>query len=272
MKKELDLQILSLNLAGYAWKVTNVPWKDRLQKVCRYINKKTKNPFIIGLQEVQLAGGKYLEIIREEFPNYQVVLPKGYKQQPKSVVSLMLLNKDMYTTYSVGTFEDLEENLRYNMVTVNALIGKEEYCFRILNVHMPHLCNQNRPIWYQHSRENMRGTFETAIMECAQVYSKDSLIILGDLNANSQDELIQNLVYSYNSPMLEVLDVAEKPQITWANSQVGGKDKLDYILYSKGLLRNTGIRARRTEIDDTTILEGLSDHAMLIGRLIVNAE
>ena len=63
--------------------------------------------------------------------------------------------------------------------------------------------------------------------------------------------------------MLDPVVKEDKNKVTWINQ--GSKNRLDYILYSQGMLCDTGVAAKVTEIDDTTITDKMSDHAMLIG-------
>ena len=103
-----DMELISLNVAGWNWRVSNEKWGDRLKRICEYIKNKMNNPLVIALQEVQLSGGKYLTVLEEQFPDYHIVLPQAYKNQPRSVVSVLLINKNLCESYNVRTLEGLE--------------------------------------------------------------------------------------------------------------------------------------------------------------------
>ena len=210
-------------------------------------------------------------MLREEFPQYEIILPEAYQQQPKSVVAVLLLNKKICTSHSVMTLDKLADSLRYNLVTVTAVIEGDELCFRILNVHLPHLLNDNRPLWYQKSREDLQGKFVSAISAAAETYRKEpdvKFLMLGDMNLKPAAELIQRLVYLPTSPMLDACRKEDRERETWMNPVIGGKGRLDYIFYSNGMLLNTGIGVKRTVVDVGTVLQHVSDHALLIGGIV----
>ena len=99
----MKLGIVSHNVAGWGWRTTGESYEDRFER--GLIDLKAKNCFLTNLQEAQLSGGKYIEVIRKHFPEaeYELILPKAYKNQPKSIVSLMLVKKEYCDSYSVST-------------------------------------------------------------------------------------------------------------------------------------------------------------------------
>lgn len=262
----MERQIISYNMAAWNWKLTLEEWGDRMKRSCEYIINKTSEPMLIGLQEVQLSGGKYLDILKQFFPKYHIILPKAYKGQPKSVISILMIRKDTCDSYSVNKLENLEDSLRYNYVTFN----KDGLCFRVLNVNIPHTCYEDKAGWFQEDRRRLRETFIEKINSMAQTYKNEpdvKFIALGDFNTVPEDSFINDLAYTYiNRPMIDTVAKEDKNKITWNNQ--GAKNRLDYILYSQGMLCDTGLSAKITTIDDTTIVEKLSDHAILIGGLV----
>lgn len=265
-----DMGIVSLNIAGWNWRNTNEKWDKRLKKACLHIKNKTKEPFIIAFQEVQLSGGKYLTVLEEQFPDYHIVLPDAYENQPRSIVSLLLINKRFCKSYNIITLQGLEKSLRYNFVTINTHI--EGLCFRILNIHVPHNCLDDAAEWYKEEREDLRALFIKRVEEVAASYRSEAdlkLIVLGDLNSSPEDIFIKSLAHSYKSPMVETAS-KNRNNATWNDLATGTEKKLDYILYSKGMLCNTGVRAKLTDIDNSVISENLSDHAMLIGGILLS--
>jgi exonuclease III len=266
-----DLELISLNVAGWNWRISNENWENRLRRICSYIKvKKSKsNSLVIALQEVQLSGGKYLSVLEEEFPDYHIILPNGFKKQAKSVMSILLINKKLCKSYNIGTLEDLEDSLRYNFVTINTHI--EGLCFRILNTNVPHNCfnDDNTAEWYKQERIELSELFIKRITELANTYSNEpdmKLIMLGDFNAIPDSEFIESLAYTYiNRPMIDAVKPQFKNSYTWKDYKTNAKSRLDYILYSAGMLCNTCVSAKFTIIDDTTILQELSDHAVVIG-------
>lgn len=260
----MERKIVSLNMAGWAWTITDEAWKERMERTCKYIRNKVADPMVIGLQEVQLSGGKYLETLETCFPDYHIILPKGYNNQPRSVISIMLIRKDICESYSVSTLEDLADSLRYNYVTINTT---DELCFRVLNVNIPHTCYEDRAEWFQQDRQELRAKFIKAVEELADTYSHEQdikFIALGDFNTTPDDTFIEGLAYTFiNRPMADPVLKNDKNKVTWINGD--SRNRLDYILYSNGMICDTGFSAKITEIDNTTIKDKMSDHALLIG-------
>ena len=267
-----DMELVSLNVAGWNWKTSNVRWEKRLNMICDYVKSKMSNPLVIALQEVQLSGGKYLTVLEKQFPNFHIVLPKGYKKQPKSVMSVLLLNKDLCESFSLGILDGLEDSLRYNFVTVNTHI--EGLCFRILNTNVPHnYFNENTAEWYKEEREELRALFIHSIKELAYRYRSEpdlKLVLLGDFNATPESDFIHSIAYANDRTMLDAVKPYNRNTMTWKNHVTNSTSRLDYILYSAGMFCDTGVSVKNTQIDEQTILQDLSDHALLIGKLTLD--
>jgi endonuclease/exonuclease/phosphatase family metal-dependent hydrolase len=89
---------------------------------------------------------------------------------------------------------------------------------------------------------------------------------MGDFNALPDSEFIDSLAYMYNNKsMVDAVKPCFKNTYTWKNYKTNTKNRLDYILYSTGMLCNTGVSAKVTITDDTSILNKLSDHCIVIG-------
>lgn len=260
----MERQIISFNMAGWNWRLSKEKWEDRMKRSCEYILNKTDKPMLIALQEVQLAGGKYLNILKEYFQEYHIVLPPAYNNQPKSVISILLIRKDICESHCVNELDGLEGSLRYNYVTFNTVDG---LCFRVINTNIPHTCYEDKAEWFQKNRRVLREKFIDTIESMAMTYKNEpdvKFIALGDFNTVPDDSFIEGLAYTHiNRPMLDPVVKEDKNKVTWINQ--GSKNRLDYILYSQGMLCDTGVAAKVTEIDDTTITDKMSDHAMLIG-------
>ena len=268
--KNKDMELMSLNVAGWNWRASTEKWEDRLNRICEYIKSKMKNPLLIALQELQLSGGKYLTVLEKHFPDFHIVVPQAYRyqHQPRSVVSVLLINKDLCESFNVRTLTGLGDSLRYNYVHIDT----KGLCFRILNVNVPHNCLENSAEWYREEREALRELFIKKIKQTANTYRSEpdlKLIILGDFNALPNDTFIDSLAYAYNRPMIDPVKKQDKDTPTWRDFSTGARSRIDYILYSTGLF-NTGVSAKLTMIDDSTISNKLSDHALLIGGISVD--
>lgn len=271
MKKEsyINMELLSLNCAGWGWTLTNEKWETRLNKLCDYlITNINDNTLIVALQEVQLGGGKYLSVFEKKFPDYHIVLPYGYHNQKRSVISMLLINKKLTKEVSITTLDDeLEDSLRYNYVTVETEV--EGLCFRVLNVNIPHTSYDNSADWYKNERIALRNKYLEEIKRLSNVYAREpdlKFICLGDFNTLPvEGDFIDSLAYSYDRTMIDAVLPAEKNIITWHNLNTNAKNRLDYILYSVGMLTNTGVKAKFTTVDYYPIHNKFSDHALLIG-------
>jgi exonuclease III len=269
----MELPIVSQNVAGWSWRLSKETYTDRLKRIL--IDLKAKDCFITSLQEVQLSGGKYLSLIREVFPEkeYELILPKAYTNQPKSVVSLMIIKKEYCDSYSVSTLEGLEDSLRYNYVTINTPI--EGLCFRVLNVNVPHntFDYSKTAAWYREKRVELRKRFLQRIKELAETYRREpdlKLVITADMNMSYEDPYIQKLAYSYDSPMLDAVKECDRTKITWNNQLLNGSNRIDYILYSRAVISERGgLKAKYTVVDDTPIVDKKSDHCYLVGGLVL---
>lgn len=262
----MERQIISYNMAGWNWRLTDEAWKSRMQRSFDYIHDRTSGPMLIGLQEVQLCGGKALDTLSQNFPEYHIVLPDKYAEHQRSVISILLIRKDVCDSYSVGKIENMDECLRYNFVTLNTTDG---LCFRVININIPHTCYRDKAEWFQKDRKTLRENCVEAIKALAATYKNEpdvKFIVLGDFNTTPDDPFIEQLAYSWNSPMIDSVEVKDRNKLTWKN--LDSKNRLDYILYSKGMLYDTGLSAKITTIDETTISDKMSDHAMLVGGIL----
>lgn len=263
----MNRQIISYNMAGWNWRISTEKWEDRVRRSCEYIINKMSEPMVIGLQEVQLSGGKYLKVLEEYFPEYHIILPPAFNGQPRSVISILLLRKDICDSYSVNVLDNLEDSLRYNYVTFNTSDG---LCFRVLNTNIPHTCYDDKAEWFQEDRRILREKFIKAIEIMADIYKNEQdvkFIALGDFNTVPEDPFINGLAYTYvNRPMIDAVEKEDKNKITWLNQD--SQNRLDYIFYSRGMLNDTGLSAKFTQIDDSSIINQMSDHAILFGGVV----
>ena len=251
----MKLQVISLNMGGWAWKTSQEDWETRLTRACEYL-RTVDDVFLIALQGVQLSGGKYLNTIKQCLTEYEVVLPRAYRQQPKSCVSLILLNKKLVNSYRQIILEDLEENLRYVFIVVKVTNENETMRFWICNVDVPCFSYGIKSQYYQHMRECMRERFEDNIIEIAKQLKNENFILLGDWGISKQDELIQKLAYLPEAPMCEPI----------IKENMNG---YEHIFYSKRMLFNRGIIINNTKRDPKIQDMMISNHAVLRGGIEV---
>lgn len=92
--------VVSFNVAGWNWKLTKEPFGERLKRACRCIKSEASNAWLVGLSEV-IPGtdGKYIDVIKQEFPNYVVVLPKAYTSSNyRAAINILLINRGTMST------------------------------------------------------------------------------------------------------------------------------------------------------------------------------
>ena len=106
-----EIEFFSLNMAGWKWTATEESWESRLNKECEYIKSKINNTLVIALQEVQLSGGKYLEIFEKHFPDYHIVLPETDPLFAPFVATVILQYLAYYVSVEKGLNVDQPRNL-----------------------------------------------------------------------------------------------------------------------------------------------------------------
>lgn len=248
-------ELLSLNLAGYGWHLTNENWGDRLTKLCKCIRKHSKQAAVIALQELQLGGGKYISILEEEFPEYTIVLPTAYRKQPRSIVTATLIHKEFSTEYLPLEFEGLEGSLRHVYVQITTKNGE---VFRIANVHVPRVVDEDKAKWYRLSRQAFRTQYLKAIENTARVYKNEAdlkFICMGDYNISNRSAYMADLAGYYMPCLLDVLDA--------------GVESVDNILYSTGMMRSFGLSVSNTVVIDEPIVDKISDHSLILGTVFI---
>ena len=272
-EKNLAKEIVSLNVAAWKWRLSDEPYYTRLTRICHLIKRKTWYPFVIALQEV-ILGDKYLALLQEEFPGYEIVVPKAYdaSKHRRSAVCCTLLNKRDLISYSHNTLDGVEHGSgRYVYLTITSDHG----CYRVLNVHVPQVAafHDNAPKVYIESRYALKAAFESAIQQEADTFHRDPdvrLIVVGDLNATPDSDFVRCLAHTpkhrfvIKEPTVNLLKEEDLNTPTWVNEQLGCSKHIDYVVYSIGMWTACGLA--RTEVIDDTIKSKISDHAMLCGR------
>lgn len=261
-------EIISYNAAAWRWRISKTKYENRLKRSCDFIKKNAPQAFIIGLQEI-IVGPKYYKLLEEEFPEYKIVLPKGYDLEvnKKSAISILLIHAEGLESFSIGELPGLEEGAaRYNLVTINTKFG----CYRLLNVNIPQTAffHNNAAEWYRKSRIILRDTFKKVILEESLNYRNEkevNYILLGDMNSSPEDEFVIALANNFYQPMLEPLRPEDRNKTTWRNSELNSEGCLDHIYYSMGMMKSDGVKIHYTDILLDTIREEMSDHAVIRG-------
>ena len=224
----IEKYIVSFNIGGWAWTITKESWKDRLKRACECIKKEAPDAWIIGLSEV-IPGKeeKYIDVIRKEFPEYVVVLPEAYKNNYKSAINVLLINQEGYHNHNTRTLDNLEDSLLYNYVAIDTDYGY----YRVLNAHMPHTCNEERPEWYQQKREELRAVFEKSISETCMAYKREpdmQFIFMTDANASPENAFIQKLSGAVDPSLFNATRTGDRKIATWKNPEYTN-NHIDYI-------------------------------------------
>ncbi|MGN9020023.1 hypothetical protein ACTNBM_13375 [Lachnospiraceae bacterium HCP1S3_C3] len=263
--------IVSFNVAGFAWTATNESWVDRLRRTCDYLRKDAPDAWLIGLSEV-LPGrdNKYIDLIKNRFPDYIIVLPKAYKNNYRSAINILLINREGYLNHNTRTLDGLEDSLLYNYVGIDTSYGY----YRVLNAHIPHTCNKDRPGCYQKEREQLRVLYEQSVYETCMTYRREpdiQFIFMTDANASPESPFIQKLSGSVNPPLFNATRIEDMNRATWINSRyMNIHNHLDYIFYSMGTVMAPVIDVYYNDIIDAPITQKLSDHALVRGRIQFN--
>lgn len=261
--------IVSFNLGGWNWKISNEKWKNRLKRACQLIKTEAPGAWLIGLSEVVLgADDKYLHEIAGEFPDYVIVLPKAYNNNYRSAINVLLINKEGYHSHNVRTLDNLEESLLYNYIAIDADYGH----FRVLNAHMPHTCNKDKSNWYQRNRNELRAIYEKSIADTCNAYRREpdmQFIFLTDANASPEDRFIRKLSGPVNPALFNATRTGDRHIPTWKNPEYSS-NHIDYIFYSMGSMLAPIIDIYYNDIVETPISGKISDHALIRGRVRMN--
>lgn len=256
--------IVSYNIAAWRWRITNEKYEDRLKRSCQFIKNNAPQAFLIGLQEV-IVGERYLKVLEDEFPKYEIVFPKGYNliKNRNSAISILLINTEGVEGYSLRGLTGLEDSARYNYVAIKSNFGY----YRVMNVNIPQtaLLNSGAALWYRERRKELKEKFKSAVLEEAERYKTEkdiNFILLGDTNCSPDDNFIVSLANNYQQPMIEPV---KENKITWNNSEVNSKECLDHIFYSMGMMASDAINIHYTDVLEQTICEEMSDHACIRG-------
>ncbi len=261
--------VVSMNVAGYNWRITKEPFEERLKRACRCIKSEAPDAWLVGLSEV-IPGtdGKYIDVIKQEFPNYVVVLPKAYECNYRSTINVLLISREGYHEHQTRTLNNLSDSLLYNYVGVTTDYGY----FRILNVHMPNICNEGSPEWYQIERKALRAVFERSIYEECIAYKREEdmqFICMGDFNCVPESEFIQKLSGPVEPVLFNATRPDERKKTTWRTPE-HMDSHLDYIFYSMGTMLAPVVDIYCNHIIDTPISGEISDHAIIRGKLRMN--
>lgn len=261
--------VVSLNVAGYNWRITKEPFGERLKRACRCIKSEAPDAWLVGLSEV-IPGtdGKYIDVIKQEFPNYVVVLPKAYTSSNyRSAINILLVNREGYHEHQTRTLDNLADSLLYNYVGVTTDYGY----FRILNVHMPHISNEDRPEWYQSERKELRAAFERSLFKECIAYKREAdmqFICMGDFNCSPDSGFIQKLSGSFEPALFNATRPEDRKMATWKTPEC--HNHIDYVFYSIGSMLGSVVDVYCNDIIDTPISGEISDHAIIRGKLRMN--
>ena len=267
---EKEKYIISWNLAGYAWKATKEAWGDRLKRACKCIKTEAPDAWLIGLSEV-IPGkdNKYLDILRGEFQGYVMVLPKAYRKDFRSAISVLLINEEGYKKHNTRILDGLGDSLLYEYVDIDTDYGY----YRVMNTHLPHTCNENKQERYQQSRKDLRKKFEEAILSECEAYRIDpdvQFILLADANASPRSTFIYELAGEFNNPMLfNATKRTDRDLPTWINPNYG-ENHIDYIFYGMGSMFGEVVNIYFNEIISSPIDNKISDHAIIKGKIRTN--
>lgn len=258
--------IVSFNVAGWNWRITQEPWKDRLERACDCIKKEAPDAWLVGLSEV-IPGkdDKYLDVIREEFPNYVLVVPKAYECNYRSAINVLLISREGYHGHDTRVLGSLADSLLYNYIGVNTDYG----CFRVLNVHIPQTYNEGKPEWYQKQRKDLRAVYERSIYEECMIYKREQdiqFICMGDLNSFSESSFIEKLSGRVEPVLFNATRPNDRDLPTWKNPECKSAH-IDYIFYSMGSMSAPAIEVYYNDIIDRPIREKVSDHAIIRGKI-----
>ena len=259
-KKYSINEIVSTNICGRAFKLSNEPYSTRLRRIASWITA-IGTPNIIPMQEFLVGKDfMYLKLFLEFLDEkYETILPVGFEKEYKSGINIVFVKKDKFDFYERLELEGNKApeyaNL-YNYVLIR-LKNRQEY--RILNVHLPQLSNSHMALFYQEWRAELSDAMWKAVLgEVHKFENEEKFYVCGDLNADKDTENSDNLA-NLQFMMVDTLTSKDRNNVTYENKEKGIRARFDYIFTSKcNIAKN---RVHCSFIDSTLLQEKISDHA-----------
>ena len=212
------------------------------------------------------------EYTQEMLSEYILVTPHAYRKNssPRSAINVLLIHREGYRYHATRTLEDLENSLLYNYVGIDTDHGY----YRVLNIHIPHTDNGDRPIWYQQNRIDLRKKFEVALKKTCRSFAQEHeipFILLGDFNATPDGSLIQELTNPYGPCLFNATLTRNWVTPTYINPERGSAH-LDGIFYSTGAMQSDMLTVKENQILREPVDEKMSDHCMILGQIVMRYE
>lgn len=258
-KKYSINEIVSANICGRAFKLSNETYSARLRRIASWITA-IGTPDIIPMQEFLVGKDfNYLKLFLEFLDEkYEAILPVEFKKEFKSGINIVFVKKDKfdYDRLELEGNKASEYANLYNYVLIR-LKDRQEY--RILNLHLPQLSNSHMALSYQEWRAELSDAIWKAVLaEVRKFENEEKFYVCGDLNADKDTENSDNLAKLRNM-MIDTLTSKDRNNVTYENKEKGIRGRFDYIFTSKSNVAKN--RVPCSFIDSTLLQEKISDHA-----------
>lgn len=211
----------------------------------------------IAIQEYIPEGRKWIDwwTSEDKEEDYEVVTPQAWdhKKHPNHAISMLVLNKEIVKEYEPLKLKgDDEFNCLYTYGIVTFRSGSK---IRVLNVHMiPHSTAE---------RDRISAGFWRSVLDevDAQAGCKEYFYVIGNFNAfDGKDSINRENLLELQRKMIDVTyKIDGEDPVTFKSGKL--ERHLDYCFINRKLAFEKIIFP---EVDDRTIDNGISDHAMII--------
>ena len=276
-----------------AWCPVNreMTYEERLRAFSLYVKGLYGKPVVLFLQEIMAGKGqKYLAVLREEFPEYELITNPAfdYHEHYRSIMNVTLIRKDALKGYSVDgaagylgdgaigcsegevtdysgggatgcSMEALEIVLPNRIVHVTANLNGN--IVELYNVHICQTVNfKNKPAWFIDQRKRAAKAQWDYLLKEAESKRDEAVIIGGDMQENiiSGGHLCKLARLGYKSL---------KSRTATVSNEFFGREHshIDTILFSKKADEKLN---PVTVFVDKSKVGTLSDHAILIAACV----
>lgn len=211
----------------------------------------------LAIQEYIPEGRKWIDwwLSDDIEEKYEVITPLAwdYKKHPNYSIAMLVLSKEAIDCYKpLKLKNDDEFNCRYTYGIIEFKGGNK---IRVLNVHMIPHSDENR--------DRISADFWKSVLDevDAQIGCEEPFYIMGDFNAfDGSDSINRGNLLELQRKMVDVTyKLKGEDVVTYKSGSL--ERQLDYIFINRKIAFEKIVSP---EIDDRTIENGISDHAMVL--------
>lgn len=250
----LNTTVLLLNLR--AWPLRHEAYLKTLEGLADLVHS-YPNCNLVFLNEFIYGKDRYYwKYLQRLLPEYFIVEPFGYNDENyKSATSSVLVKKLTFSKVqarSLGYTTEISDETDFSYLYNYLYIENDGNHFTCINTHCVQLSLlDNKPVEYKLKRVAKHNALWNAILNVIPAINDDSLLVMGDFNADMSDPKMQMI----DAIVEDTFDGdASKAKYTYINPS-GESKRYDLIFSNQG---------GKSIIDPKPLYEKWSDHAAVI--------